>query len=495
MQALPTQIFSADAIRLIERYAIEHQGVSAATLMERAGDAALAALGTCWPSAHRIAILCGAGNNAGDGYVLGRLARAAKMQVTLMPLANPSSLKGEAYQAYERYVAAGGKLEPWNPALLGENHVIVDAIFGTGLNRPLSEQLCEQIKAINASPVPILALDIPSGLHADSGHVLGAAVRAHRTITFIGLKIGCYVGEGVDCTGTLMFDDLSITPEASSVKAVANRIDPGLVLQVLPPRNRTTHKGAQGHVLIVAGGPGMAGAARLAGEAALRSGAGLVTVATSANNVSGIIAGCPELICRGIDSADQLGPLLERADVIAIGPGLGQDEWSMSLVDATLAILKPTIVDADALNMLARSPRRRTDWILTPHPGEAARLLKWSTAQIQNDRLKAAHAIATHYGGICVLKGAGTIVQREGEIPEICDRGNPGMASAGMGDVLTGVIAGITAQVSHLWDAARVGVLAHAMAGDYAAGRGERGMLATDLFAQLPKCVNPLPGF
>jgi NAD(P)H-hydrate epimerase len=196
-----------------------------------------------------------------------------------------------------------------------------------------------------------------------------------------------------------------------------------------------------------------------------------------------------------VNSAEQLAPLLERADVIAIGPGLGQDEWSTWMVEATLAVSTPTIVDADALNMLARVPRRRVDWILTPHPGEAARLLGWSTAQIQDDRLKAAQEISTRYGGICVLKGAGTIVQREGEVPQICDRGNPGMASAGMGDVLTGVISGVTAQVSHLWDAARVGVLAHAMAGDYAAGRGERGMLATDLFAQLPKCINPLPKF
>ncbi len=494
MQALPAQIFTVSQIYALERYAIDDLGVPAGTLMERAGEAAFAALGTCWPSAQRIVVLCGGGNNAGDGYVLARLARADHLNVIVVPLSDPATLPTDARAAYERYVAAGGKVERWEAVDFRQANVVIDAIFGTGLNRRIDAALCEKIVTINAANVPILALDIPSGLHGDTGQVLGVAVRAHRTVTFVGLKLGFYVGEGVNYTGTVMFDDLGIPADAPAKKLPeACRIDDEFVSSVLTPRNRTTHKGAQGHVLLIAGGPGMGGAARLAGEAALRAGAGLVTVATSAENIPGIIAGCPELICRAIDSVPALTALLERADVLAVGPGLGQDSWAEMLVGAALDADKPTVVDADALNLLARHPRRRTNWILTPHPGEAGRLLGWSTQQVQNERLNAVREIARRYGGVAVLKGAGTIVLQNAQLPAICDRGNPGMASAGMGDVLTGIIAGVVAQVSDLWDAARAGVIAHATAGDFAAHRGERGLLASDLFAQLQKCVNPLP--
>jgi ADP-dependent NAD(P)H-hydrate dehydratase / NAD(P)H-hydrate epimerase len=261
--------------------------------------------------------------------------------------------------------------------------------------------------------------------------------------------------------------------------------------RLLPRRPRTAHKGQNGSVLVIGGGIGMAGAARMSGEAALRSGAGLVTVATHAENVAAIIAGRPELMCRGVSDGAQLARLIGHADVLAVGPGLGQDEWARVMLDAALASNKTAVVDADALNLLAQSPRRSERWILTPHPGEAGRLLGRSTAEIQRDRIGAAREIAARYGGTVVLKGAGTLVVTGDSKPSICDQGNPGMASPGMGDVLTGVIAGIVAQTSDPAAAARAGVLAHAMAGDMAARRGERGLLATDLFAYLPTCVNP----
>jgi hydroxyethylthiazole kinase-like uncharacterized protein yjeF len=235
----------------------------------------------------------------------------------------------------------------------------------------------------------------------------------------------------------------------------------------------------------------MAGAARMAGEAALRAGAGLVTVATRNENVAAIVGARPELMCRGVAGADELVDLIAHADVIALGPGLGKDEWARTMFETALGNDKRTVIDADALNLLAQAPRSNAHWILTPHPGEAARLLGKTAAEVQRDRLGAARAIAARYGGTVVLKGAGTLVVSEEGLPAICDRGNPGMASAGMGDVLTGVIAGIVAQSADFTAAARVGVLVHALAGDMAARRGERGMLATDLLAQLPTCVNP----
>jgi NAD(P)H-hydrate epimerase len=233
----------------------------------------------------------------------------------------------------------------------------------------------------------------------------------------------------------------------------------------------------------------------MAGEAALRAGAGLVTVATWPENVASITASRPELMCRGVESASDLAGMIDRADVLAIGPGLGQGQWGRSLLDTALESDKPTVIDADALNLLAQAPCSNSNWILTPHPGEAGRLLGVSTAEIQANRLQSARELAARYGATVVLKGAGTLVITGDSLPYICDQGNPGMASPGMGDVLTGVIAGIAAQTADLPGAARAGVLVHAMAGDMAARRGERGLLATDLFGHLPTCVNPAQRF
>jgi NAD(P)H-hydrate epimerase len=329
-------------------------------------------------------------------------------------------------------------------------------------------------------------------LHADTGEVLGCAVRAARTLAFIGLKLGFYLGEGPNHAGVVMFDPLALPPQAlAHVDAAATRIDESAIAELLPPRRRTANKGQQGSVLVIGGNLGMAGAARMAGEAALRAGAGLVTVATRNENVPAIIGARPELMCRGVASAEELAALIARADVIALGPGLGQDAWAKTMFDAALGSDRRAVVDADALNLLSLAPRTNEHWILTPHPGEAARLLGKTTVEVQRDRLGAARAIAQRYGGTVVLKGAGTLVVTDDARPAICDRGNPGMASPGMGDVLTGVIAGIVAQTTNLAAAARVGVLVHALAGDMAARRGERGLLATDLFEYLPACVNP----
>ncbi|MGH8185550.1 MAG: NAD(P)H-hydrate dehydratase, partial [Steroidobacteraceae bacterium] len=328
--------------------------------------------------------------------------------------------------------------------------------------------------------------------HADTGEVLGIAIVAERTLTFLGLKLGFYLGDGPNHTGIVMFDALEVPPDARTrVGVAARRSAEECLAKVLPPRRRTAHKGQQGSVLVIGGGVGMAGAARMAGEAALRAGAGLVTVATRAENVAAIISGRPELMCRGVQGREDLQALIARSDVLALGPGLGQDDWARLMFDVAMQGDRPTVIDADGLNLLAQSPRPNPRWILTPHPGEAARLLNRTTAEIQRDRLGAAREIASRYGCVVALKGAGTLVVAADALPSICDRGNPGMASPGMGDVLTGVIAGILAQTADLPGAAEAGVLVHAMAGDMAARRGERGLLATDLFAYLQTCVNP----
>jgi hydroxyethylthiazole kinase-like uncharacterized protein yjeF len=489
---MPLTIHSVAQVREMDRYAIEQLGVPGLTLMTRAGEAALAALQVAWPMAEKVLIVCGNGNNAGDGYVLARMARAVHLEVTVLATDNPAGLKGDALTAYLAFTTAGGRANQWTADASLAADVIVDALFGTGLSRDLDEAWCKRIAAVNGAGVPILSIDVPSGLDAQTGKIRGAAIRADRTIVLGGLKIGLYQGAGQDCAGTVVFDDLSLPKEvADRVGHVAERIDTPLLRAALPARRRAANKGDYGHVLVLAGGLGMAGAARLAGEACLRSGAGRVTVATRAANVAAINAGRPELMTCAVEVGEDLVPLFEQVDLIAIGPGLGQDAWAQSLFAAAMGAGKPLVVDADALNLVATSGVFREDWILTPHPGEAARLLGTTTAIIQADRVAAARNLADRYGGIAVLKGAGTLVYRSGAVPQVCDYGNPGMATAGMGDVLTGIIAGMVAQTPDLWTAARAGVLVHAMAGDAAARRGERGLLAGDLIAHLPACVNP----
>jgi len=492
MSALPLNIHSVAQVRALDADAMKALDISAYALMRRAGEAAFSALRSGWPMATRIVVVCGFGNNAGDGYVVATLALAARMDVTVIALGDPAELRGPALQAWQGFCSAGGTTRQWQLELLRQAEVIVDAIFGTGLSRNLSVELQVQVHEINDSGKPVLAIDVPSGLDADTGAVMGAAIEAHRTICFVGLKQGFYLGEGPNYVGHLLFDDLDIPLAVGNrVEPVARRLDSTAIQIALPRRARTTHKGQQGHVLIVGGGLGMPGAVRLAGEACLRVGAGLVTVVTCNEHITTLAAGRPELMCSAVISGKELVRFIDQADVIAIGPGLGRGEWAQSLFTAVINSDKPLVVDADALNLLALQPIKRGNWILTPHPGEAGRLLGSRTQDIQSARMQSAHEIAQRFGGVVVLKGAGTLVCDESSTPGICDRGNPGMAVPGMGDVLTGILAGIAAQCGDLSLAARAGVYAHAVAGDMAARHGERGILASDLFGHLVSCVNP----
>jgi NAD(P)H-hydrate epimerase len=491
MESLPALVYAAAQLRAMDRYAVDVAGIAGYTLMQRAAEAALALLGRQWPDANRITVLCGSGNNAGDGYVLARLARAAGLSVNACALVDARKLTGDAARACADFTAAGGQASGFTSASLAATDVVVDALLGTGIDRPVEGALRACIEAVNGSGLPVLALDLPSGLDADTGLIHGAAISATRTITFVALKAGLFLGDGWDRVGELAFAGLGIPEAAREAHApVIRRMDQQLLKAALPRRRRSAHKADHGRLLIV-GGLAMPGAVRLAGEAALRAGAGLVTVATEAHSVASIIAGRPELICHTVKSAAELESLLEAADAVAIGPGLGQSRGARDLFGAVAGCGNALVLDADALTLLAEMPRHRDDWILTPHPGEAARLLGSDTAAIQHDRLGSARAIAARYGGVCVLKGAGTLVVAEDSLPWVCDRGNPGMATAGAGDVLTGIIAALVAGGCDLERAAAAGVLLHARAGDRAALAGERGLIAGDLIAQLQAVVNP----
>lgn len=493
MDPLPTTIYDAAGVRALDRCAIERQGIPGYTLMCRAGAALLTTLEAEFPACSRLLVVCGAGNNAGDGYVLARLAREEGYHVVVAALVPPDSLGGDAARAWEDFSAGGREAVDWDPALLREADLVVDAILGTGLTRDVDGRFAAAVDAINEAGLPVLAVDIPSGLDADDGRIRGTAVRADATATFVGLKAGLVTGAGPDVCGRLHFSDLEAPAEcAGAAEPVLRRLSMELLAELLPPRPRSAHKGLFGHLLIVGGSPGMGGAVRLAGEAALRTGAGLVTIATHPEHAAVVTGGRPELMCRGVERAEDLQPLFERATHLALGPGLGTGEWGRSMFAAALAAGLPAVLDADALNLLAAEPRRSDDWILTPHPGEAARLLGTDTAGVQDDRLGAAAAISERYGGVAVLKGAGTLISAaDDRLPSICTDGNPGMASPGMGDVLTGIVGGLLAQGLTPRRAAETGVLVHALAGDGAAREGERGLVAGDLIAGIRAWVNP----
>ena len=496
LTSLPKTLYIAAQVREMDRIAIEEFSVPGMTLMESAGSSAYQLMRSKWPDAKQIHVFCGPGNNGGDGYILARLANEDNLSVKLLQVGDHEKLAGDALQAAERCIANGLEPVPYHPGLdlgeeLNECDVVVDALLGTGLDREVTGQWQEIINAINCCDSPVLSLDVPSGLNADTGRVMGCAVHSQATMTFIGLKQGLFTGQGVEYAGEVYFDNLDVPDEVlTRLTSMTKRITLDDLQSLLTPRSRSAHKGDYGHVLVVGGDKGFAGAARLCSEAAARTGAGLVSLATHANHAALITMEVPEIMAHSIENSIEIKPLLEKASVVAIGPGLGQSNWGGSLFSKVLESNLPLVVDADALNILAQEPVSSDRWILTPHPGEAARLLNCDSNDIQSDRISAAREIQKKYGGIIVLKGSGSIIaDGEGNI-SICSAGNPGMASGGMGDVLTGIIAGLLAQGLDAGDAARLGVCLHATAADKAAVDGERGMLASDLMPWIRRLVN-----
>ncbi len=499
---LPYALYTAAQVRALDRCAIERHGIPAAELMCRAGRGAWRHLRERWPDARRVLVLSGAGNNGGDGYVVAAEALKSGCAVRLLTLGDHERLSPESAAAAEEFAAAGGRAAPYR-SLPGDVDLIVDGLFGTGLSRPVEGRYAEAIDAVNACRAPVLALDIPSGLDADTGRVHGHGVRADLTMSFIGLKRGLFTGRGPAFTGEVRFDGLDVPPAIYATEVLsARRIDWRKERELLPPRPADAHKGMAGHVLVVGGAPGMSGAPRIAGEAALRSGAGLVTVATHPEHAALLNLTRPELMVAAVPGVVALEAAAARATVVAIGPGLGQGDWGSALFQAALALGRPMVVDADALNLLAASPRRADHWVLTPHPGEAARLLGCAIADVERDRFAAAAEIQRRYGGAVVLKGVGTIVAGPGQRPPaVCSDGNPAMAGAGMGDALTGIIAALLAQGAlggqgaglDLDQAASAGVCLHAAAGDLAAAGADRGLLAGDLAAMLPRLFGQAP--
>ena len=497
-------LYSAAQVRELDRIVIKEFGISGYELMQRAGRFVYTILNQTWSKTSSIGIFCGGGNNAGDGYVLARLAIEDGKDVQVFNCFDPEKLKGDAKKTYQELVATDVKLinnirDFCHPHT--RNTLIIDAIFGTGLTRDIDDNhligIIEFINSLGSSgnkTAKVLSIDIPSGLNADTGSIMNVAVNADVTATFMGMKKGMMTHDGIECSGQVIFDSLDIPDESYEQvgKPESYHIDYENLKYFHGTRKRNSHKGNFGHVLIVGGDEGYLGAAQMAAEAAMRVGSGLVSVATRKSHAAQMSIAVPEIMSHGVEALDKLMPLIKRASVIAIGPGLGQSDWAKLLFARVLESDLPIIIDADALNLLAEEEQSSQNWVITPHPGEAARLLKTDVPTIQSDRFQFARDLHEKYHGPVVLKGAGSIVtDLEGNL-YVCSEGNSGMSTGGMGDVLTGVIAGLVAQGADIETATQAGVLMHARAADMAAfDGGERGMIATDLMPYLRELANP----
>ncbi|WP_414147626.1 bifunctional ADP-dependent NAD(P)H-hydrate dehydratase/NAD(P)H-hydrate epimerase [Erwinia sp. BNK-24-b] len=489
--SLPYSVWPVEAIAQLEREGADAMGITLFELMQRAGEAAFTRIRTLWPDKQRWLILCGHGNNGGDGFIVARLAKSAGLEVTLIACEGSKSLPDEANQAREAWLNAGGEIHAPEMAWPEQTDLIVDALLGTGLNRAPGEQYAQLIDKANAASAPVFAIDIPSGLVAANGTTPGSVINAAHTLTFIALKPGLLTGKARDVVGQLHFHALSLDGWLTGQTAPVARYDASALARWLPPRKPTSHKGDHGKLVIIGGDHGTAGAIRMTGEAALRAGAGLVRVLTHKDNLTALLTARPELMVQEL-SAQAIDEALEWADVIVIGPGLGQRDWGKEALEKVKNSAKPMLWDADALNLLAINGDKRQNRVITPHPGEAARLLNVKTSEIESDRLLAAQNLVKRYGGVVVLKGAGTIIASETGEMAIADVGNAGMATGGMGDVLSGIIGSLSGQKLSLYDAACAGCVAHGAAAQAVSQRlGTRGMLATDLFSELYLFVNP----
>jgi hydroxyethylthiazole kinase-like uncharacterized protein yjeF len=506
-------LVTAAQMRSLDQRTIEEAKVAGAILMENAGQGVVKAFENTFgsPEGKSVTIFCGRGNNGGDGFVVARLLRRKRARVRILLFADTKELRGDAQTMYRRFIRSAGAsvvtAQPDKDQIrdqAGQADFLIDALLGTGLSSPVKGQFKEAIMAMNASSAPTIAVDLPSGIHSDKGEVLGIAVKASLTVTFGCPKVGLYLGAAIDHAGKIIVSDIGIPQEyVKALSLKTHLLTAQIIKPLLPQRRMTSHKGTFGHAGIIAGSPGKTGAAILAGRAALRTGTGLVTVATP-KTVNPIVetqllevmtAPMPETDdgILGLSAYSSLRDFVTTRNAVALGPGIGTHPDTGELIRNIIQNLgQPCVVDADALNILTGHTSilssSRIWHILTPHPGEMARLLgNHSSQSVNYDRLGVSRRFAQTHHVVVVLKGARTIIASPDGQAAICPTGNSGMASAGMGDALTGMIVGLLAQGLSPWNAARAGVYLHGLAGDIGAEQlGQAGLIASDLIENIP---------
>ena len=510
-------LVTPEQMRELDRRAIDEAHIPGSTLMEKAGIGVVTHLLQHHGSVKnkKVVVYCGKGNNGGDGFVVARLLQDKGAHLKVILFSPYPELSKDAKTMYRRLtkkirpsqiaiLPTQKKLESWTQVA----HVLIDGLLGTGISSSVRAPYTTAIQSMNAARAYTVAIDIPSGLDGQTGALLGSAVQADLTVTFGCPKIGLYVGDAVDLVGRIETVDIGIPPTfVQDLQLRESLLTQKLVCALIPQRLPSAHKGTFGHAGIVAGSPGKTGAPVLAGLGALRIGTGLVTVATPQAITPIVEAKLLEIMTMAIPETPDhlLGPkacktllrFCQDKSAVAIGPGLGVASSITKLLTLLLPKLDvPCVLDADALNNLIShldvfSHMKHTP-ILTPHPGEMARLLaSMSSTKINEDRVRIARTFATTHKVILVLKGSNTVIANpQGEIV-ICPTGNPGMASAGMGDVLTGMISGLLAQGLTPWDAAKAGVYIHGLAGDLGAHTiGEPGLIASDVISAIPLALN-----
>lgn len=514
MQNLPDKLYTVNSVVQIEQIVINQYGIPAYELMKRAGKAVFEIISTNYSDCKNILIVCGAGNNAGDGYVVARLAQQSGFNVQVFSLIDPALLKAEALSAYKEWISEGSNallITNVDSVLLDNTDLVIDALLGTGLAREVKAEWAQCINAINDMSVPVISVDIPSGLLADTGVISGVAIKADVTVSFIGLKQGLFTAQAKDVCGEIMFHDLGLPDNVYRAVSNSAKLIDDLITTLLPKRMESSHKGKFGHALIVGGNTGMPGAVILAARAALRTGAGLVTIVTVPLHLEAICSAVPEAMVRVCDTEaiDDVfsNDFINSVTHVAVGMGLGQDTWSLVVLKKCIKLNKPMLIDADALNLIAKQGIQYFEFsktsaiVITPHPGEASRLLTIDggavAVNIQEDRFNAIEKLHKLFNRInantVVLKGSGTIIF-DGEIMKICQKGSSAMAVPGMGDVLSGILVSLLAQDnaktnSSISKNAELAVYLHALAADVASKNKTRGLLASDVIETLPELL------
>lgn len=474
----------------MDKAAVEIDGLAETELMHRAGARVWREINQRWPELDRITIFAGAGNNGGDGFVVAILAAQNHVDVQLIVLGDLAKQSETSAHYRQMWQKAGGEIEDWqHQTITGE--IIVDGLLGIGLKRALDKDWQSLINRINETEAPKVAIDIPSGLNAATGVAQPVAIEARMTVTFIGRKVGQMLADGPDYCGELVFDDLGISSATADSQLAALKVIDETSLCLPQKRKKNSHKNSYGHVLVIGGDRGMSGATSLAAQAALRSGAGMVSVLVHPQCVHNLAA-VPELM---VQSWDELEEKLQQASVVVVGPGLGQSSAAKTCLTKISGSKLPLVVDASALTAEFLKSISSGQVVITPHPGEAAKLLSVTSDRVQADRLAAVDQLCGSYPFVTVLKGSGTIIQQEGKQAAINSVGNPGMASAGMGDVLAGMIGAFMGQHLQAFEAAKTAVYLHACCADRFAGQNdESGLIASDIIHLIPEMVRQVRG-